>query len=101
MDLLKLRDYNIERAAVKFLIELNYIYMDGEIGYDNIDDLFVILEEDNVDWDYYKKLTGHDFYNEFISNTAKYNTILEHVCHIQMVDYNRVGWGINNGYRRC
>lgn len=101
MDLLKLRDYNIERAAVKLLIELNYSYMDGEIGYDNIDDLFVILEEDDVDWNYYKKLTGHDFYNEFVTNKTKYNAILEHVCHIQMVDYNRIGWGVYNGYRRC
>ena len=101
MELTKLRDYNIEQAAVKLLIELNYSYMDVEIGYDNIDDLFVILEEDDVDWDYYNKLTGHDFYNEFISNKAKYNTILEHVCHIQMVDYNRMSWGVYNGYRRC
>ena len=100
MDLLKLRDYNIERAAVKLLIELNYSYMDEEIGYNNLDDLF---EDDEFEfyWDYFKKLTGHDFYNEFISNKAKYNTILEHICYIQMVDYNRVSWGINNGYRRC
>lgn len=98
MDLPKLRDYNIERAAVKLLIELNYIYMGGEIGYDNFDDLF---EVDEFDWDYFKKLTGHDFYNEFISNTAKYDTILKHICHIQMVDYNKISWGINNGYRRC
>ena len=75
--------------------------MDESIGYDNIDDLFAILEEDDVDWDYYKKLTGHDFYNEFVSNKTKYNTILEHVCHIQMVDYNGIAWGIHNGYRRC
>lgn len=100
MDLLKLRDYNIERAAVKLLIELNYSYMDGEIGYDNIDDLFVILEEDDVDWNYYKKLTGHDFYNEFVTNKTKYNAILEYVCHIQMVDCNRISWGVRNGYRR-
>ena len=98
MDLLKLRDYNIERAAVKLLIELNYSYMDGEIGHDNLDDLF---EVDEFDWDYFKKLTGHDFYNEFVSNKAKYNTILEHVCYMQMVDYNRIAWGIHNGYRRC
>lgn len=96
MELQKLSNCSIERAAVKFLVDLSYDNIDGEIGYDNLDDLLEVAE---VNWDYCKKITGHDFYNEFLSNPSRYEKILTYICQIQMTDYNKIAWGVRDGYR--
>lgn len=95
MELQKLSKYDIKQATVKFLVDLSYDNMEGEIGYDDLDFLLEVAE---VDWDYCKKITGHDFYNELLLNPSRYEKILDYICQIQMVDYNKVAYGVKDGY---
>lgn len=94
-DYQKLKELPIEQATVRIIVSAQYTFMDGEVGYESLEDLLSVWKPD---WDTFYFNTGHDFKKEIEENRERYDSVCYYVVAIQMVEYNKVAWGIYDDF---